>query len=118
MNKLVCKCGNIIIAQTGDQSNKGSIIKGYDEEEFFDIVSGNIGILLNRKPGGIDRIDWIIEEFGEDYPVDSSMDKVIRDYITKIGSMYFKRIYDCKKCGALWLQENESPTKFRYYQPE
>lgn len=118
MNKLVCKCGNVIIAQTDDQSNKGSIIKEHDEEEFLDIISGNIGILLNRKRGGIDRIDWIIEELGEDYPVDSSMDKVIRDYITKIGSMYFKRIYDCKNCGALWLKEGENPTKFRFYYPE
>jgi hypothetical protein len=118
MDKLVCKCGNVIIAQTNDQSNKGSIIKEHDEEEFFDIISGNIGILLNRKPGEIDRDDWIIEELGEDYPVDSSMDKVIRDYITKIGNMYFTRIYDCKKCGALWLQENENSTKFRCYHPE
>lgn len=118
MNKLVCKCGNVIIAQADDKSNKGSIIKEHDEEEFFDIISGNIGILLDRKPEGIDRIDWIIEELGEDYPVDSSMDKVIRDYITKIGSMYFKRIYDCKKCGALWLQENENSIKFRCYHPE
>lgn len=118
MDKLVCKCGNVIIAQTGDQTNKGSIIIEQDEEEFFDIICENIGILLNRKPEGIDRDDWIIENLGEDYPVDSSMHEVIRDYITEIGSMYFKRIYECKQCGALWLQENENSTKFRCYHPE
>ena len=118
MDELVCKCGNVIIAQTDDQSNKGSIIIEHDEEEFFDIICGNIGILLSRKPGGIDRDDWILEELGEDYPVDSSMYKVIRDYITKIGSMYFKWIYDCKKCGALWIQENKNSTNFRCYHPE
>jgi len=64
MKKLVYKCGNVIIVQTDDQSKKGSIIVKHDEEEFFDIISGNIGIELNRKPGGLDRVDWIIEELG------------------------------------------------------
>jgi hypothetical protein len=31
MSKLVCKCGNVIVAQTDYLPNKGSIIKEQDE---------------------------------------------------------------------------------------
>ena len=117
MGKLVCKCGNVIVAQTDYLPNKGSIIKEQDEEEFFDVICENIGEFLSFKSGGIDRKDWIIENLGEDYPIDLPMVNIIRDYITGIRGEYFKRLYECKKCGALLLQEKDDFTKFRCYQP-
>jgi len=118
MDKLVCKCGNIIISQAGDYSNKSMIINNQDVEEFIDLISGSIGILLSYKLEGIDRLDWIIDHLGEDYPADTSMVQVMRDYITRMWIEHSDQTYYCKNCGALWFRENENSTNFRCYHPE
>jgi hypothetical protein len=118
INKLIYKCRNEISEQANFSWAKGSIIREQDAENLFDIISENIAVLLSFNPGEKEREDWIIEKLGNVYPIDNLWQEVLREYFVEIWCMHFNSIYECRKCGCLWIQEKYGSNKFKLFYSE
>jgi hypothetical protein len=102
MSQLGCKCGHIIRDVSDFLPYKGDILRDQDNEEFFSVVSDELALFAAAVAAN-KRQEWINRHFLQGYPQDVSDDGVISDFINMLDVKLFSGIYECEKCGRLWV---------------
>jgi len=116
MSKLACHCGHIIRDQTDLISYKAEIIKDQDVGYIDDKISEGLAELVKLSKESR-RSDWINKYLWEGYPLDEADGIMIFDYISSIRSRFALTLYECERCGSLWVQENTKSKNFISFSP-
>jgi hypothetical protein len=116
MSKLGCRCGHVIVDQTDYLPYKGDIVPDQTFFEFLDKIDQAINDLLIATKDN-KRAEWIKKHFLEMYPQDLSNIQMLGDIFSKYYFPLIKHIYQCEKCGRLWVQKDKTE-QFIPFKPE
>ncbi len=113
MSKLGCTCGNIIPDTKDHLPHKGRILKDQDDYAFFDAASTELALFTKAVAEGR-RDEWISRHFSRDLDDES----IIYAFLSGLDEKYTVVIYECDRCGRLWLQKGTQLNQFIPYSPD
>jgi hypothetical protein len=114
VSKLGCTCGHLIIDQTDDLPYKGQILKDQDREAFFAGAADALREYLAGIRSG-ELSDW-----HRKWPWlrDAKDERVLWTVLGWFWRKFRVDLYECEKCGRLWVQEGTEGTRFIPFVPE
>ena len=113
MSKFICKCSHIISDKSDNLPYKAAVIRDQVEENFFEDVVAEVSSIINDS---FQADNWV-----KNIPVGNAWDPkpkdIFYDHLSGIYLNYFSTIFECEKCGRIWIQEKGKQT-FKSYTPE
>jgi hypothetical protein len=117
MSKMLCSCGHVIRDQTDRLPYKAELYPDVHSEALWDgIVSVAMSLLEALRTG--ERLRWMREHFLAGYPADVSDDGMLSDAITGVAARLKRDVYQCERCGRLYIQTSSTMNTFVVFSPE
>lgn len=116
MSHLRCLCGNDIYDNTDNLPHKAEFYAHQD----FDIWSKMPVLIADFLRASLrgERNTWIRNYFLPGYPLELDDEAVIQDAMTSVTDRCRRTMYECTKCGRLWLPLSPDESKFTSFVPE
>lgn len=107
MSKFSCTCGHTIVDQATNLSFRAELIPDQSYIEFVSKVEADL-LALFRVKDDKERQEWIEKMFyGPPYPADATDSELISDVISKHYADFNKTVYQCERCGRIWIQKGK-----------
>lgn len=117
MSKLLCRCGHVICDQTDSLPYKAELYPDVHTEALWGgIVSAATSLLEALRAG--ERLRWMKEHFLPGYPANVSDNGMLCDAITGITVGLKRDVYQCERCGRLYVQTSSPMNTFVVFVPE
>ena len=117
MSKLLCSCGHVIVDQTDDLPYKARLVRDSDAGEFLEAVAAGAAGLADSVANGTveQRVDTA---FGSGYPRDLGTADMFSDFVTGEDLKIRRDVYQCEKCGRLYVEEGPGTNTFFGFSPD
>lgn len=114
MSKFGCTCGHSIIDRTDYLPYKGQVLKDQDHEAFFAGTAESLVEFL----GGVRSGD--LDEWHRKWPFlrGESDEDVAWSLMSWFWRKFAVDVYECERCGRLWVQEGKQSQRFVPFIPE
>ncbi len=120
MGRLLCYCGFIIddITDNDAEHHLGYILPYRVVSEGLDtVIPAIVDYIIHIEQGK--RKEWLQQR----YPDQTNLQNMVthEDIVSEIYSNHFKPFvlcYECEKCGRLWIQHPQYPSRFWSFKPE
>jgi hypothetical protein len=114
---LTCNCGHVIRDQTLDNPHKASLLAHQAEQRFWERPAAELaGLARAVKEGQL--LAWLARHFGPEYPRDGVLPEVVEDYLQRAQEDLLRTVYQCERCGRLWVQDLHESETFHAFTPE
>ena len=117
MSKLKCVCGYLISNVKYPSPTEGEIICQQNDYAVFESASKEVVSFLASMKSN-QRNQWLSNNFGDDYPLEISDEKIVYDIITKHFWPATKSICECESCGRLHVQKNVGENFYFSFAPD
>ena len=115
--KIQCLCGYIIADQTDSITYKAAFFADQDyEASYGKFISFIIDLLYAKDENTLPY--FLNTEFGEEYPKDLSLEDIIADKLNGMLLAFGHTMYECNRCGRLWIRPDVVENKYVTYFPE
>ena len=116
MSKIVCQCNNIIIDQTDDLAYKAFFVRDQNFEKIQQRNSIIAQFIEAHKSGNKDK--WLEKYFESDTYNNLEIESVINDILLRFDLEYQSTMYQCEKCGRLFVQKGNENNFLRFIPEE
>ena len=116
MAKLGCYCGNVISNSASPNETTGCLLGDKSEETFFEYL-GTIAddLVAHAQANKLD--EWRQKYLDKEHPV-ASPGSMFYDLIYKRFSALSLEVWECDRCGRLWVQQDPRSQQLRGYAPD
>jgi hypothetical protein len=116
MSHIRCICGNDIADNRENNRYKADLIADEDSKIWTHLAESLAGFMKAVSAGG--RLSWLKETFSSGYPKNLTDLEVIYDTISGVTTECSRTVYECDKCGRLWVQADREMKEFKSFVPE
>jgi hypothetical protein len=114
MSKFSCTCGHVIYDQADYLPYKAEVLKDQDHEAFFSSVAEALTEYLAGVRSG-DLAEW---QSKWPFLRGKADETVLWSVLGWFWRKFNVDVYECEKCGRLWVQEGTESQRFVPFVPE
>lgn len=112
MSSLLCNCGYTISFVQAPCPYESKVIS---KKHFARVLLEMVQVLASlRHLEPADRRNWIVQRFGDEYPIDLEDASVLEDVLVQ-QLTDIRWLATCPNCGRLHLQANTGEAPYRTY---
>jgi hypothetical protein len=117
VSKLLCTCGHTIVDQTDYLPYKASFFLDQDQDiRMVRLVETIVDFMKAWREGKEE--DVVGMSLSELYGSGSELKGFISQTIGAFEAVFSHEMFECEKCGRLWVQPDERTNEFLPYLPE
>ncbi len=115
MSKLSCTCGHVIVDQAGSLPFKAHLFADQDVDALFDETAELIAEVAALPPH--QRQEWLAARLASQYPPTQPFEEVVADVMASAVFPLTRHLYECERCGTVWIQRAADDQRFQPYTP-
>lgn len=115
MSKLACTCGHVIVDQAGLLPFKAHRFADQDSDALFDETAGLIAGVAALPPR--QRQEWLEARLASQCPPTQPFEEVVADVMVSAVFPLTRHLYECERCGTVWIQCAPDDPRFQPYTP-
>ncbi|HET8841453.1 MAG TPA: hypothetical protein VFN35_08295 [Ktedonobacteraceae bacterium] len=115
--RFLCSCGHIIRDQTNSLPCKARFTPDEDTDDDSDHLATILEEFILAREAGKQQ-EFLASHFAEDYPQDLPLQSIINDLLTREINLSMRVIYECEKCGRIFVEHHPAEARLAIYAPE